>query len=220
MKITIYCVLILSSILSVTFSDTIKFSLKEKDTNYYYCAILEGGIDFKILNPINSLSDFKREKKFLEKISPKEDANYYKVVSEKYQKILYGYSMKTHTLKELIKLDEKGRLKYKKIYQYNLNQTKECYWEYKVTDKTLISIEICDDNSKNIMYFNYNEKWKNYVKKEELQYENNELISKFIHDSSYSTVKIYDTNGTLILQGNTMGESDLCVPFVPYLVEE
>ena len=215
MKIIIYLILTIFS-LTFSFSDAIKFASEEKDVSYYYCAILEGGIDFKILNPINSLSDFTREKKFLEKIFPKRDANYYKLITKKHQNILYGYSMRTNKLKELIKLDENGRLKYKKTYQYDLNQTKECFWKYETNNKILISSEICDDDSKNTTYLNYDEKWKTYIKEQELRYRHDKLVHKYIHDTSYSTVDVYDSNNTLIHTWNTIGESDLCTPFFSY----
>jgi len=217
-KMNYFKLIVLLSTLSC--ADELKIHLHENNTTYYYCAILERGLDFAILNPITSMNDFKKKKIILEKDFPKNDANYFKVVSKNKKKILYGYSMRTNKLMKKIELDENGKLKFLKEFEYDSNKTKECFWSYAVSNRRLISTKKCNDDSKTISYFQYSEEWKTYIRKnEEHRYEKDKLKSKFFYTYYYDVIKKFDENKTLISEENFVAESDLCTPFIRYPIK-
>ena len=224
MKITKY--IFLAILLIINFScmnrkENLKLNLENKNSEYYYCAVLEAGIDFNIMHKILSIDKFNQNISILKTLEPNNDANYYKLEKEDDKIILHGYSMITNELRELIKVENKTRrLLYTKIFKPNSSKTKECYRTYVNKGKTMTSIELCDDNTKNIRYFDYTPKWKNYTIREHIIYKDNKLVNRLIHNTSYSIVEIYDENGTLLKKGKTMGESDFCVPYMAYQTDK
>ena len=210
---------LLSSLAFTACTNQIKPNFDDRNSQYYYCAILEAGISFNIMNKIGSNSNFNQNLNFLDKLEPKRDANYYKVIQKDKKIFLYGYSMRTHQLKELITVNaENNRLLYTKKLNSNLDKNRECYWTYHLNGTTLKSIETCD-KTKNVRYFDYIPKWKSYGIRKHLIYQNNKLVTTFLHDEAYSSIKMYDENGTFIEEGKTMGESDFCIPFQSYSIE-
>jgi len=201
-------------LLILVFGCTPKEDVSFKHNNtMYYCAYTSY-LKMVFEHPVNSkqsLGDFEFHKKLLNEISPRGDANYYKVVSKNSKKIVYVHSMKTDKLKEMINLNEKGWIESKKIFDNSSKQIKECKWTYVVDDTNTTIHEKCDDNSKVIKYFSD-------TKEEELMFENNKLVEKLVYDKN--TRYRYDANGKLLDEFPMVSESDMCIPFKPYLIKE
>jgi len=199
------------TLLILVFGCTPKENVSFKHNNkMYYCAYVNY-LKLVLENPIISSEDFEFKKEDLNGISPKGDANYYKVVSKNSKKIVYVHSMKTDKLKEMITLNEKGWIESKKIFDNSSKQIKECKWTYIIDDTNTTIHEKCDDNSKVIKYFSD-------TKEEELMFENNKLVEKLVYDNS--TRYRYDANGKLLDEFHIVSEGDMCIPFKPYLMEE
>ncbi len=194
-------------------------NFKDKNAEYYYCAFVGYGTDFNIANKINSIEEFNKNIKWLNKMGSNSDANYYKVANLNQQIILHGYSMKKRELREIIKLDTKERVSYKKTFKPQTNGTKECHWNYESKDKLLTSTETCNDYSKRVFFYHLSEeKGESFYKL--LSYKNNKLVEKVLFDDSIYEEKIYDGNGILLSTHNIEGSLyDTCIPFQSYRVE-
>ena len=105
-------------------------NFQNKNAEYFYCAFVGEGVDFNIDNKINSLKEFNKNIEWLNRLGTNRDANYYKVANLNQQIILHGYSMKEREIREIIKLDKKERVSYKKTFNPQTNETKECHWNY------------------------------------------------------------------------------------------
>ena len=209
MKIVIYLTLLTMSVLTLSYADKLQLDLKKSDAKYYYCAY-EGYLKLVMDGPIRSLERFKERIIYLEKYFPKKDANYYKVVSENNRKVVYGYSMRTNKLKELIILNEKGQIESKKEFQGESNQTKECHWRYDKKEKMMTITKECDDNSKNIIHHpdgGNSTYW---------EFKNDKLIKLIVPSRDGNSNHNYDGNGTWLGALNFMAEGDKCVPFKAY----
>jgi len=201
-----------------TKKETLNF--QNKNAEYYYCAFVGEGVDFNIDNRINSMEEFKKNVEWLNRLGSDRDANYYKVTKENNRTMLYGYSMKKRELREIIKLDRKERLSYKKSFEPNTHETKECQWQYESKDKLLTVTEICDDKSKRVFFYHLSEKRDEQFYKL-LSYKNNKLVEKVLFDDTiYNGWKVYDEKGILISQSHSEGSIyDTCIPFQSYIIE-
>ena len=165
MKTVKYLTLLTMSILTLSSEDKLQLDFK-KDNTEYYCAYVSY-LKLTMDEPIRSLERFKERIIYLEKLDPKEDAkhiknyntkfyvgkdydaNYYKVVSKNNRKVVYGYSMQTNKLKELIKLNKKGWIESKQMFEGESNQTKECHWTYHKKEKMMIITQLSHLNPSN-----------------------------------------------------------------------
>jgi len=206
MKVMNYYILIIMSITVFGCRGKKDVSFKHNNT-MYYCAYVNY-LKFVLENPIRSLEDFEFKKEDLNSIAPKGDANYYKVVSKNNKKIVYAYSIKTNKLKEMITLNEKGWIDSKKIFDNLSKQIKECKWSYIGDNVNMTIHKKCDDNSELIKYFSD-------IKEEELKFKNNKLVEKLVYDKN--TRYRYDANGKLMNEFPIVSESDMCIPFKPYV---
>ena len=194
-------------------------NFQNKNTKYYYCAFIGAGVDFNIDNKINSNEEFNKNIDFLNKREADRDANYYKVTHINQQIILHGYSMKERELREIIKLDEKERISYKKTFNTQTNETKECHWNYESKEKLLTSTETCNDKSKRVFFYNITETRGDMFFKL-LSYKDNKLVEKVLFDNATYKQKIYDGNRILLSTHNIEGSIyDTCIPFQSYIVE-
>jgi len=189
-----------------------KINLSDKNSEYYYCAYLADAIDFQIYNKVNSINEFNNYLNTLDKRGDNIDANYYKIIKKNTKTMLYGYSMKTNKLRELIILDNKTkRLLSQKTFEPYGYKDKKCQWSYNHVNSKLISTKQCDDNSQTIMHLEYSQRDKRYIAREYLIYKNNKLIDKII----------YDENGIPINdEGAEGGAYDVCIPFRSYRIGE
>ena len=210
MRIVKYLVLLLF-VFTISYADREQLDLKKDNIKYYYCAYTSY-LKFIIENPIYSLDNFEKRRNYLNKLSPKSDANYYKIVSEN-NNTIYGYSIRTNELRELITLNEKGWIKSKKEFKEDLILKRVCKWKYKLEENRITIIKKCDDKSKHIKhYFNGDEK-------DEFIFKDNKLITVLIPDIKSNTIHMYDMSGTLVDLLYIIAEGDKCVPFNPYFIK-
>ena len=231
MKIVRNFILLTMSIFTLSCADKLQLDLENSDAKYYYCAYVSY-LKLTMDGPIRSLERFNERIGYLDKLDPKEDAkhiknydtkfyvgkdydaNYYKVVSENNKKVVYGYSMLTNKLKELIKLNEKGWIESKQMFEGEFNQIKECHWTYDKKEKMMIITKECDDNSKYISHYPDGENSTDW------EFKNNKLIKLFVPSRDGNSNYVYDGNGTWLGSWNIMAEGDKCIPFKPYLIDK
>ena len=207
-QISIFIILVV--ILGCSHTETI--FLSDKNEKYYYCAYLADAIDFQISNKINSIKEFDEYVNELKKQEDNVDANYYKIIKKNTKTMLYGYSMKTNELREVMILNSKNkRLLSRKTFKPYGNKDKRCQWSYNNLNNKLISTKQCDDNSKTIMYIEYSQRDNRYITREYSIYKSNKLIDKIIYDKH--GIPIND-------EGAEGGAYDVCIPFRAYRIGE
>jgi len=218
MKIVRNFILLTMSIFTLSCADKLQLDLENSDAKYYYCAYVSY-LKLTMDGPIRSVERFNERIIYLDKFIPKDnskyyDANYYKVVSKNNKKVVYGYSMRTNKLKELIKLNEKGWIESKQMFEGKSNQTKECHWTYDKKEKMMIVTKECDDHSKYISHYPDGENSTDW------EFKNNKLIKLFVPSRDGNSNYVYDGNGTWLGEWHSMAEGDKCIPFKPYLIDE
>lgn len=199
---------------------------KEK-RRFGYCVGTEGIHFVHKMIEINKNSIDVEEKKYMllqdiQKYYPKKkeiDANYYKeIIEDDNSLIIYGYSILNNDLRVIIRTDEAQKHIVYIKYFFPKKMPIECSINYKINKKTASATKRCNNNTKLINLYRYDEKNHYFFLENSKFYENNRVTRETIYKNGM--VHNYDfKNKTTKVFEESNGFSDFCVPYILYNVD-
>ncbi len=192
----------------------------DQNQTLYTCIVFENfGTQLVVQNPFKRYELSQYKKKFAEFIKDPDhpelaeySTNYYKIVQQNNQKILYGYDIFSNKLVEIRTTDSKQRLATTEEFDKQGKTIKKCTIKYTETKNTLTAKEICSDGSSQVTY--YEHKDHEYHSAIMRNYFNHGKLIKAMKINKFSEFTIYDTDHKMIRKGEVIQPSDFCTPFL------